>query len=70
MKSCACAALAAATISASLGVEPAERDVLADRAAEQMHDLADIGDLLAQRAARHRGDVLAVDQNAGPESTS
>ena len=27
------------------GAELAERDVLADRAAEQMHDLADIGDL-------------------------
>ncbi len=46
------------------GIEPAERDVLADRAAEQVHDLADIGDLLPQRAARHRGDVLAVDQDA------
>ena len=46
------------------GAEPAERDVLADGAAEQVHDLADIGDLLAQRAARHRGDILAVDQNA------
>ena len=44
------------------GAELAERDVLADRAAEQVHDLPHIGDLLAQRAARDRGDVLAVDQ--------
>ena len=61
MKSCACAALAAATISASVASELAERDVVADRAAEQEHVLPDIGDLLAQRAARHVGDVLAVD---------
>ena len=46
------------------GAELAERDVLADRAAEQVHDLADIGDLPAQRAARYGGDVLAVDQDA------
>ena len=46
------------------GAEPAERDVVADRAAEQLNDLADIGDLVPQRAARHRGDVLAVDQDA------
>ena len=30
------------------GAELAERNVLADRTAEQMHDLADIGDLGAQ----------------------
>ena len=29
-----------------------------------MNHLADIGNLLAQRVARHRGDVLAVDQDA------
>ena len=46
------------------GAELAERDVVADRAAEQVHDLAHIGDVLAQRAARDRGDVLAVDQDA------
>src|ERR1700676_820881 len=46
------------------GVELAERDVLADRAAKQMHDLADIGDLLAQRTARYRGYILTVDQDA------
>ena len=39
----------------------ADGDVLADRAVEQEHVLADIGDLPAQRAARHAGDVLAVD---------
>ena len=43
MKSCACAALAAATISASRGAGLAERDVVADRAAEQ-----------EARPARHR----------------
>ena len=39
----------------------ADRDVVADRAVEQEHVLADIGDLPAQRGARHVGDVLAVD---------
>ena len=46
------------------GAELAERDVVADRAAEKMHDLAHIGDVLAQRPARDCGDVLAVDQDA------
>ena len=41
----------------------AEGDVVADRAAEQKHVLPDIGDLLAQRVARHVGDVLAVDRD-------
>ena len=45
------------------GAEFAERDIFADGAAEQMDDLPDIGDLLAQRAARHRGNILAVDQD-------
>ena len=61
MKSCACAAFAAATISALARIRPAVADVLADRAAEQEHVLADIGGLLAQRAARGRRDVLPVD---------
>ena len=46
------------------GVELAERDVLADRAAEQMNDLPDIGGLFAQRAPRHACYVLSVDQDA------
>ena len=45
------------------GTEFTKRDIFADRAAEQMNDLADIRDLLAQRAARHCDDVLAVDQD-------
>ena len=43
---------------------PAEGDVVADRAAEQMHVLAHEGDVATQRAARMRGDVGAVDQDA------
>jgi len=31
--------------------EPAERDILANRAVEQLHILPDIADLVAQRAA-------------------
>ena len=46
------------------GAELAERDILADGTAEQMHDLADIGDLIAQRATRYACDILAVDQHA------
>ena len=42
----------------------AERDVVADRAVEQEHVLPDIGDLLAQRVARHLRDVLPVDHDA------
>ena len=42
---------------------PADRDILAHRAAKQENVLPDIGDLAAQRAARHRRDVLAVDDD-------
>src|SRR5580704_10403088 len=45
------------------GAELAKRDVVADRAAEKMYDLAYIGDVLAERSARDGGDVLAVDQD-------
>ena len=41
----------------------AQRDVVADRAAEQIDVLAHIGELMAQRLARARGDVLSVDQD-------
>src|SRR5690606_41227212 len=41
----------------------AEGDVGADRVAEQIDVLADIGRLLAQTAARDLRDRLAVDQN-------
>ncbi len=43
------------------GARFAEGDVLADRAAEQIDILPDIGGLLAQRAPRHLADRLAVD---------
>src|SRR3984957_14691142 len=46
------------------GAEFSQRDVVADGAAEQMRDLADIGDGVAQRAARYAGNVLAVDHDA------
>lgn len=46
------------------GVEFTERNVLADRSTEQMNDLTDKRDFLAQRAPRHAGDVLVVDQDA------
>ena len=64
MNSCACAALAAATISASLA--PSRPSAIFSRIVPRNRCtiLADIGDLAAQRGARHRGDVLAVDQNA------
>ena len=42
----------------------AEGDVFANGAAEQKHVLPDIGDVLAQRMARHLGNVLAVDDDA------
>src|SRR5262249_45885457 len=42
---------------------PAEGDVVAHRGAEQERVLAHEGDLPAQRAARDRGDVLAVDDD-------
>ena len=45
-------------------VEFTERNVLADRPMEQMNDLADKSDLLAQRTPRYVDDVLVVDQNA------
>ena len=45
------------------GAELAERDVVADGAAEQMHDLADIGNLPPQRGAGNRRNVLTVDED-------
>src|ERR1700722_1701661 len=45
------------------GAEFSKSDIFADRAPEHMDDLPDIGDLLAQRAARYSGNILAVDQN-------
>ena len=42
---------------------PAERDVFADRGAEQEDILADIGDLASQRAAGNGSDVLTVDRD-------
>ena len=41
----------------------ADRDVVADRAAEQEYVLSDIGNLPTQRLARNRSDVLPVDQD-------
>src|SRR5215475_9472025 len=41
----------------------AERNIVAHRGAEQECILPHQGDLLAQRASRSRGDVLAVDRN-------
>jgi hypothetical protein len=45
-------------------VEFTERNVLADRPMEQMNDLADKSDFLAQLTPRYVDDVLVVDQNA------
>ena len=42
--------------------DPPERDVVADRAAEQEHVLRDEGDLAAQRREVDGGDILAVDR--------
>ena len=39
-------------------------NIFADRAAKQEHILPDIGNLAAQGAARHRCDILAVDDDA------
>ena len=46
------------------GVGPADADVLGDRAVEQAGVLEHDGDVVPQRAERHVGDVLAVDQDA------
>ena len=46
------------------GFEVAKRNVLADRAAKQMNNLANVSNLFPQRAPRYRRDVLAVDQDA------
>ena len=45
------------------GARFSEFDVFADRAAEQKRVLPDIGDVLAQRAARHLGDILLIDDD-------
>src|SRR5262249_57959416 len=42
----------------------AERDVFADRTAEQPDVLAHIGDLPAERTTRRRGNVVPVDDDA------
>ncbi len=52
------------------GAEPAERDVVADGAAEQLHDLADIGDLPAQRARATPSAMSWPSIRMRPESTS
>ena len=64
MKSCACAALARGDDLVVGRARLAEGDVVANGAVEQEHVLADIGDLPAQRVARHMRDILAVDQDA------
>src|SRR6516165_5730642 len=46
----------------------AQCNVFADRAAEQMNNLADIGDLLTEQAAGDRRNILAVDENAAAAS--
>ena len=63
MKSCALAAVAAATISSSRGVELAVADVVGDRAREQHRILRHEADVVAQRSQRERADVMAVDQD-------
>src|SRR5579883_3505352 len=50
------------------GAKIAERNIVADRAAKQMNDLADIGDLRPQRAARNFGNILGIDQDAARTS--
>ena len=52
------------------GAEPAERDVLADRAAEQLNDLPDIGDLLRAASARDTVAMSWPSIRMRPESTS
>ena len=52
------------------GAELAERDVVANGAAEQMDDLADIGDGAAQRAARTLAMSWPSISDAGRRSTS
>jgi hypothetical protein len=41
-----------------------ECNVLADGAAKQLHDLADVSDLTAQRMPRHGGDILPIKEDA------
>ena len=45
-------------------VEVAKRNVLADRAAKQMNNLADESNLFPQRAPRHGRNILSVDEDA------
>ena len=61
MKSCALAARAAATTSASLGVGPPEAQVVLDRAVEQIGVLRHHGDHPAHRIRIERAQVLAAD---------
>ena len=64
MKSCACAARAAASISSRRRVEPAVAQVVGDRAGEQHRILEHDGDALAQRSDAVLAHVDAVDQHA------
>src|SRR5260370_4854323 len=43
--------------------QPSERYILAHPATKQENNLPDIGDLTSQRAARHRRDVLSIDDS-------
>src|SRR5438128_1635776 len=46
-----------------IGIDPAESDVLTDRALEQKDVLADVGDLLPQRTARCGENVRSINRD-------
>ena len=62
MNSCAAAALAAATISASLAPSPTVQDIGGHCIVEQRDILRDQRHILPKRSQRHIADILPIDQ--------